>query len=162
MHPSTFDCIMNDAAFRKLRCSTVRRFRSAFLGGFETLLSEASFRGAGGAVAPPPPKEKEKKRKEKKKRKKKQKEKEKRKKEKKKKGTMNSVKLLHIKCCFFNLSIVQVALKNKKNFGPPKKVEMRPLAVIRKCCWYTCCKFLFAAGSAVSTTLTSILVVAVV
>ena len=38
------------------------------------------------------PKEKEKKKK---------KERKKRKKEKKKKGTMNNVKLLHIKCCFF-------------------------------------------------------------
>ena len=44
-----------------------------------------------GAVAPPP-KEKEKKKKERKQRKKE---------EKRKKGTINNVKLLHIKCCFF-------------------------------------------------------------
>ena len=48
--------------------------------------------GAGG----PSPKEKEKKKKERKKEKR-----EKREKKKKKKGTMNNVKLQHIKCCFF-------------------------------------------------------------
>ena len=60
--------------------------------------------------------EKKKKRKEKKK-----KEKEKRKKRKRKKGTMNSVKLLHIKCSFFQFLNSPVALKNKKNFGPSRK-----------------------------------------
>ena len=49
----------------------------------------ASFEGAGGR----PPKEKEK-------RKKKEKERKKRKKERRKKGTMNNVKLLHIKTVF--------------------------------------------------------------
>ena len=52
-------------------------------------------RGAGG---PSPPKEKEKKKKERKKEKKRKKEE---KKKEKKKGTMNNVKLLHIKGCFF-------------------------------------------------------------
>ena len=61
--------------------------------------------GLGGPSPPPPlPKEKEKKKKERKKEKRERKEK---KREKRKKGTMNSVKLLHIKCCFSNFSIVQ-------------------------------------------------------
>ena len=73
-------------------------------------------RGAGGAVAPQGKRKKEKrKKKEKKKKKKKKKKKE------RKKGTMNNVKLLHIKCCFFQFFNSSVALKNKKNFGPPKK-----------------------------------------
>ena len=73
--------------------------------------------GAGG---PSPPQGK--------KRKKKRKKKEKRKKEKRKKGTMNSVKLLHIKCCFFQFFNSPVALKNKKKFWlPQEKVEMTPL-----------------------------------
>ena len=37
---------------------------------------------------------------------------------------MNYVKLLHIKCSFFQFSNSPVALKNKKNFGPQEKVEM--------------------------------------
>ena len=53
---------------------------------------------------PSPPR---KKKKEKRKKKEKKKEKKKKKKEKKKKGTMNNVKLLHIKCCFSNFSIVR-------------------------------------------------------
>ena len=57
---------------------------------------EASFRGAGGPS--PPPQGKIKKKKKKKKRKKRKKRETKRE---KKKGTMNSVKLLHIKRCFF-------------------------------------------------------------
>ena len=81
--------------------------------------------GGWGAVAPPPPQGKRKKEKKKKKKKKRKKEKEKRKKEKKRKnGTMNSVKLLHIKCCFYQFYQFfnsPVALKNKKNFGPPRK-----------------------------------------
>ena len=60
-------------------------------------LSGASFEGAGGR-RPPPPKEKEKKEKRKKKKEKREKRKEKKE---RKKGTMNNVKLLHIKCCFF-------------------------------------------------------------
>ena len=52
-------------------------------------------RGAGGAVAYPRKKKKEKRKK------KKKIEKKEKKREKRKKGTMNNVKLLHIKCCFF-------------------------------------------------------------
>ena len=72
--------------------------------------AEASFRGA---VAP---KEKEKKTRKKEKKKKE-------KKERKKKGTMNNVKLLHIKCCFSQFfPNSPVALKNlKKKLAPPKK-----------------------------------------
>ena len=55
-------------------------------------------------------------------RKKKEKRKKKRKKEKKrKKGTMNSVKLLHIKCCFFQFFNSPVALKNLKKICPPPR-----------------------------------------
>ena len=80
----------------------------------------ASFEGGWGAVAPPP-KEKEKKKKERKKEKKRKKE------EKRKKGTINNVKLLHIKCCFFQFFNSPVALKNKKKFWPPKKkLKWRP------------------------------------
>ena len=39
---------------------------------------------------------------------------------------MNNVKLLHIKCCFFQFSNSPVAMKKKK-FGPQEKVEMTPL-----------------------------------
>ena len=42
---------------------------------------------------------------------------------------MNDVKLLHIKCCFFQFFNSLVALKNKKNFPPQEKVEMTPLVV---------------------------------
>ena len=41
---------------------------------------------------------------------------------------MNSVKLLHIKCCFFQFFNSPVALKNEKNSAPQEKVEMTPLA----------------------------------
>ena len=54
--------------------------------------------GPGGRRPPPSPKEKENKKKIKKKRKKRKKTE---KREKRKKGTMNNVKLLHMKCCFF-------------------------------------------------------------
>ena len=41
---------------------------------------------------------------------------------------MNNVKLLHIKCCFFQFLNSPVALKNKKKFCPPQeKVDMTPL-----------------------------------
>ena len=41
---------------------------------------------------------------------------------------MNNVKLLHMKCCFFQFFNCPVALKNK-NFWPlQEKVEMTPLA----------------------------------
>ena len=78
------------------------------------VVAEASFDGAGGRR----PQGKRKKKTSKKKRKKREKE---RKREKRKKGTMNNVKLLHIKCCFFQFFNSQVALKNKKSFGPPRK-----------------------------------------
>ena len=55
-----------------------------------------------GGPSPPPPKEKGKK----KEKKRKEKKIEKKKKE-RKKGTMNNVKLLHIKCCFYNFSIIR-------------------------------------------------------
>ena len=71
-------------------------------------------RGAGG-VAPQEKRKKEKKREKRKKRKK-----GKRKKERMKR-TMNNVKLLHIKCCFFQFFNSPVAMKNKKNVGPPRK-----------------------------------------
>ena len=61
------------------------------------------------------------KRKKEKKERKKEKEKKKKKREKRKKGTMNNVKLLHIKCCFFQFFNSPVALKNKKIFGFPRK-----------------------------------------
>ena len=80
------------------------------------ILAEASFEGAGGRR--PPPRKKEQKKEKRKKRKKR----------KKKEGNyMNNVKLLYIKCCFFQFFNSQVALKNKKFFGPQEKVEMTPL-----------------------------------
>ena len=42
---------------------------------------------------------------------------------------MNSVKLLHIKCCFFQFFNSPVALKNKTILVPQEKVEMTPLFV---------------------------------
>ena len=43
---------------------------------------------------------------------------------------MNNVKLLHIKCCFFQFFNSPVALKNKKKIWPPKKkLKWRPLSV---------------------------------
>ena len=77
-------------------------------------------RHLGGWVAVTPLKEKEKK-----------KEKgEKRKKRKKEGNYMNNVKLLHIKCCFFQFFNNLVTLKNLKNFAPPQEtVEMTPLYV---------------------------------
>ena len=63
--------------------------------------------GAGGAVAPQGKRKKKKRKKKRKKRKKREK-----KRKKRKKGTMNSVKLLHIKCCFFQFFNSLVALKN--------------------------------------------------
>ena len=65
-----------------------------------------------------PPKEKEKR---KKKEKREKREKREKNKKKRKKGTMSNVKLLHIKCCFFQFFNSPVAMKNKKNFWPPKK-----------------------------------------
>ena len=79
------------------------------------MVPEASFGGLGGRR---PPKKKEKR-------------KEKRKKKKRKKRTRNNVKLLHIKCCFFQFFNSPVALKNKKNFAPPKKkLKWRPYMVL--------------------------------
>ena len=78
-------------------------------------------RGAGEGRRPPPPQGKRKKKKERKKRKKRKKKKKKKKKKERKKGTMNNVKLLHLKCCFFQFFNSPVALENKTKFGPPKK-----------------------------------------
>ena len=75
-------------------------------------LAGALFEGLGGR-RPLPLKEKEKKKKGKKKKKKREK------REKRKKGTINNVKLLYIKCCFSNFSIVQWHWEKK--FGLPKK-----------------------------------------
>ena len=47
-------------------------------------------------------------------RKKRKKRKKREKKKERKKGTMNNVKLLHIKCCFFQFFNSLVALKNRK------------------------------------------------
>ena len=72
------------------------------------MFTGASFEGAGR----PSPPGKRKKRKEKKRKKRRKKE--------RNEGTMNNVKLLHIKCCFFQFFNSPVALKNKKN-SPPRK-----------------------------------------
>ena len=81
------------------------------------ICSGASFEGAGGRR----PQGKRKKEKRERKKKKREKKKE------RKKGTMNNVKLLHIKCCFFQFFNSPVALKNKKKFWPPqKKLKWRP------------------------------------
>ena len=46
---------------------------------------------------------------------------------------MNNVKLLNIKCLFFQFFNSQVALKNKKKIWPPQeKVEMTPLLSVLK------------------------------
>ena len=84
----------------------------------------ASFEGGWGGRRPP-----RKKKKRKKKEKRKKREKERKKEGKRKKGTINYVKLLHIKCCFFQFFNCPMALKNKKKFWPPpqEKVEMTPL-----------------------------------
>ena len=82
----------------------------------------ASFEGDWGAVAPPPPQGKWKKEKRKKKERKKEK---KRRKKERKKGTMNNVKVLHIKCCFSNFSKVGWHWKIKKLFAPKKKLKWR-------------------------------------
>ena len=66
--------------------------------------------GLGGAVAPQG-KRKKKKKEEKKEKKEKKRKKEEKKKE-RKKGTINNVKLLHIKCCFSQLFNSLVASKN--------------------------------------------------
>ena len=74
--------------------------------------------GGWGAITPQGKRKKERK-----------KEREKKKKrEKRQKETMNNVKLLHIKNCFFQFFNSQVALKNKKNLVPQEKVEMTPLS----------------------------------
>ena len=64
----------------------------------------------------------------KRKKKKRKKEKKRRKKKGRKKGTMNNVKLLYVKCCFFEFVNSPVALKQKK-IWPQEKVEMMPLVV---------------------------------
>ena len=82
-----------------LLCQKTRPERTALLLRYRVVI-----RGGGwGAVAP---KENEKMKTNRKKRKKREK------RETRKKGTMNSVKLLHIKCCFFQFFNNTVALKN--------------------------------------------------
>ena len=76
-------------------------------------------RGLGGHRSPRKKKKEKKQRKQRKKRKKEKNE---------RKGTMNNVKLLHIKCCFFsNFSVVRWHWRIKKNSAPQEKVEMTPL-----------------------------------
>ena len=95
----------------------------------QTLSRGVIWGGLGGAVAPPPRKNKKEKKERKKGRKKRKK---RRKMKERKKGTMNNVKLLHIKCYFSNFSIFRWHWKIKKNFGPPQeKVEMTPLTLSR-------------------------------
>ena len=77
-------------------------------------------RGAGGAVAPPPPPGKRKKEKKKEKKRKKSK---KRKKE--RRELWRYVKLLHIKCCFFQFSIVRWHWTILKKFAPPPKKKLK-------------------------------------
>ena len=69
--------------------------------------------GGWGAVAPQG--------KEKKKEKKEKREKKKKKEKKKERELWITWKLPHIKCCFFKFFSSPVALKIKKNFGPPRK-----------------------------------------
>ena len=90
--------------------------RHVMPGALCTIGTEASFGGVG-AVSPLPRKKKKKKKRKKKRKKRKKEEK----REKRKKGTMNNVKLINIKCLFFQFFNSQVALKNKKKFGPPRK-----------------------------------------
>ena len=71
-------------------------------------LAEASF---GGGWGPSPPQGKRKK--EKKERKKEKREKKRKKEKKKERRKLNNVKLLNIKCLFFQFFNSQVALKNK-------------------------------------------------
>jgi len=73
---------------------------------------DASFWGGAGGRRPQGKRKKERK---------KEKREKKRIKRKRKKGTMNDVKLLHIKCCFFQFFNSPVALKNKKKFWPPPR-----------------------------------------
>ena len=105
-----------DVCSRPCTCWVCILWTSSHDGLWVTGLSRGVIWGGWGAVAP---KEKEKK-KEKKEKRKKRKKKKKKKKE-RKKGTMNNVKLLHIKCCFFQFFNSPVALENKKFFGPPRK-----------------------------------------
>ena len=77
-------------------------------------MTEASFGGLGPSL----PRKKKKKKKKKENRKKRKKEE---KREKRKKGTTNNVKLLNIKCLFFQFFNSQAALKNIKKFWPPRK-----------------------------------------
>ena len=72
-----------------------------------------------------------------KKKKKEKKERKEKKRKKRKKRTMNSVKLLHINCCFFQFFNSSVALKNEKKIAPQEKVEMTPLFVRWHIMYYT-------------------------
>ena len=93
---------------RDIRCKSI----------FYELKQGRHLRGLGGR-RPPGKRKKE--------RKKERKRKKEKKKKQRKKGTMNNVKLLHIKCCFFQFCNSPVALKNFKKVGPQEKVEMTPL-----------------------------------
>ena len=75
-------------------------------------------RHLGGLGGPSPPQGK---RKKEKKKEKKKKEKKREKKRKRKKGTMNDVKLLHIKCCFFPIFQWSGGIKKSKIFLPPPR-----------------------------------------
>ena len=97
---------------------------------FKSSYKHAQRRHLGGLGGRRPLRKKKKRKKRKKERKKEKRERKEKKREKRKKGTMNSVKLLHIKCCFFQFFNSPVALKNKKKFRPPQeKVEMTPLSM---------------------------------
>ena len=76
------------------------------------MVSKAALKSSRGVIqeagGPSPPRKKKKEKKEKK-----------RKKRKRKKGTMNDVKFLQIKCCFFQFFNSPVALKNEKKILPP-------------------------------------------
>ena len=118
---------LNGSAFQadfktreSLRISGGATFARTYSIGVGVFLRQPQRRHLGGlgAVAPPPSRKKKKRKKERKKEKKKKK---KKKKKKEKKGTMSNFKLLHIKCCFFQFFNSPVALKNKKNVGPPRK-----------------------------------------
>ena len=47
---------------------------------------------------------------------------------------MNNVKLLHIKCCFFQFFNSPVALKNNKKFAPKKELKWRPCKTSFQAC----------------------------
>ena len=88
---------------------------------FQLLSKRGIIWGAAGGRRPP-----RKKKKRRKKKKKKKKRKKKKKKKERKKGPINNVKLLHIKCCFSNFSIVRWHWKIKKILVPTEKLKWCP------------------------------------